>query len=129
MNTKTKAPAPSPAKKPNGAVTWPQAVRDIFVTSMNRGQLPALGVIAILLVLVSKMPPEDAGNLLREIFAAVRAGDLWGYILCVGSLGGWFFHAKAMRKEFSEEALRIGRAKSELQGKLSGVKYDSSDRK
>lgn len=126
MNTKSKSSAP---RKLNGTVTWAQAVRDIFVTSMNRGQLPVLGLIAIVLMLIWKMPDADAGKLMHDLLAALRAGEMWSYGLLAATLAGWFFHAKLMRREFSDEALRIGREKSELQGKLSGVKYESSDRK
>lgn len=126
MNTKTKTSAP---RKSNNSVSWAQAVRDIFVTSMNRGQLPVLGMIAIVLLLIWKMPEADAGRLMHDLLSALRAGEMWSYGLLLATLAGWFFHAKFMRREFSDEALRIGREKSDLQGKLSGVKYESSDRK
>lgn len=120
---------PVPAKRPQNGVTWPQAVRDIVVTSINRGQLPVLGIIAIVLLLIWKMPGLEAAALAREIFQALRNGELWAYPLLAGALGGWFFHVKSMRRMFSDEAERIGREKSNLQSKLSGVQYQSSDQK
>ena len=80
-------------------------------------------------MLVWKMPAEDAGKLMHDVLGALRSGELWSYGLLLGALVGWFFHAKFMRKEFSDETLRIGREKSDLQSKLSGIKYESSDRK
>jgi hypothetical protein len=88
-----------------------------------------LGVIAIVLLLIWKTPEAEAGRLLHEIVVSLRDGELWAYPLLLPSLGGWFFHAKSMRKGFSAEALRIWREKSDLQSTLSGVQYKSSDHK
>lgn len=110
-------------------VTWAQAFRDIVVTSMNRGQLPVLGVIAVVVLLVGRMQESDVSTLVFEIFHELKEGQLWGYVLWLLTLAGWFYHAKHTRRMFSDETARIGREKSELQGKLSNVKYKSSDRK
>ena len=125
MNAPTKEPR---RKSPNG-VTWAQACRDIVVTSMNRGQLPVLGMLAVALLLIWKMPNEEASKLVFEVVASLRRGEMWGYPALLATLAGWFFHTKSMRKSFSAEAERIGREKSDLQSTLSGVKYKSSNRK
>lgn len=110
-------------------MSWAQACRDIVVTSMNRGQLPILGMIAVVLVLVWKLPEERATELVFSLLHALLEGPLVGYALFIITVAGWFFHAKWMRKMFSEEAKRIGKEKSGLQSALTGDKFSSSNRK
>ena len=113
----------------SGSMSWAQACRDIVVTSMNRGQLPILGMIAVVLVLVWKLPEERATELVFSLLHALLEGPLVGYALFIITVAGWFFHAKWMRKMFSEEAKRIGKEKSGLQSALTGDKFSSSNRK
>ena len=121
-------PSTKPARN-NGKMSWAQACRDIVVTSMNRGQLPILGMIAIVLVLVWKLPEEKATELIFSIFHALQEGALIGYVLFIATVAGWYFHSKWMRKMFSEEAKRIGKEESGLQSALTGDKFPSSNRK
>lgn len=109
--------------------SWAQAVRDMVVTSMNRGQLPILGTIGVVLLLISRMPEQDISRLVFEIFSALRSGELWAYVAEFGTVGAWFVHAKLMRKMFSEEVERIGREKSAIQGKAARAKFNSSNKK
>lgn len=121
--------ATTAAKRPrNGNVTWAQTVRDIFVTSINRGQLPVLGMIAVTLLMIWKMPEDAVSALAEEVLHSLQNGDLWGYVLFVLTLGGWYSHAKRMRKMFSNEAERIGTEKSRLQEQLVGRNYKSSNK-
>jgi hypothetical protein len=108
-------------------MTWAQALRDMVVASINRGQLPVFGIFFVLLMLVWKMPGEDVSKLVFEIFALLRNGELFAYILAFLLGIGWFVHARIMRKVFSDEFERIGLEKSELQGKLAGKKFGSSN--
>jgi hypothetical protein len=107
--------------------TWAQAARDIVVTSMNRGQLPILGVLAVVFLMVWRMPEGDVSKLVFSVVSHLKDGDLWGYALSLVLAGGWYSYAKNMRKKFSVECERIGREKSALQGKLAGTNYRSSD--
>lgn len=120
---------PKKQQQKQGGMSWAQAARDIVVTSMNRGQLPILGMIAVAMVLVLKMDEVTASAFVVSIVEALKSGALLGYFLFVVSIAGWFFHAKWMRKMFSQETKRIGREKSGLQSALSGQKFQSSDRK
>lgn len=110
-------------------MSWAQACRDIVVTSMNRGQLPVLGMIAVAMLLIWRLPEEKAGELVFSILAALGRGELWAYVFLVLVLAGWYLHSKWMRKMFSAEATRIGREKSDLQSQLAGEKFKSSDRR
>ncbi len=110
-------------------MSWAQAFRDVVVTSMNRGQLPVLGMISVALVLIWRLPEERAAELVFSILAALRRGELLAYVLLVFTLAGWYLHSKWMRKMFSAEAKRIGREKSGLQSQLTGENFKSSDRR
>jgi len=110
-------------------MTWAQACRDIVITSMNRGQLPVLGMIGVALLLVWKLPEDKSAELVFSIFEALGRGELYAYVLLTVTIAGWYFHSKWMRKMFSEEAARIGREKSGLQSALTGEKFKSSDRR
>lgn len=108
-------------------VTWAQAVRDITISSMNKGQLPVLGVLGFLILALWRIPPPDVTMLLLQIIENLKNGMLGGYALSFLLILGWFFHAKKMRTEFSRECQRIGQEKSDLQGSLSGAEFNSSD--
>ncbi|WP_422452057.1 hypothetical protein [Endozoicomonas sp. ALC066] len=108
-------------------VTWAQSVRDITVSSINRGQLPILGVIGLLILVLWRMPPEDVSKLMFQVIEHLTDGGLMGYVLSFILAFGWFYHAKKMRTKFSTECRRIGKEKSDLQSSLAGVKFNSSD--
>ena len=111
-----------------GQVTWAQAFRDIIIASMNRGQLPILGMVGIVFLLVWKMPDEKASQLVFDLYGKLMEMEMWAYMLLAVTLVGWYSHAKIMRREFSREYRRIGQEKSDLQSKAAGIKFKSSDR-
>lgn len=110
-------------------MSWAQALRDMVVSAINRGQLPVFGFFLVLLMLFFKMPAEDVSKLVFEILESLRHGELVAYVLLTVACVGWFTHARTMRRLFSAEAERIGREKSALQSRLAGVKFESSDKK
>jgi len=115
--------------KPNTSVTWAQAVRDILIGSMNKGQLPILAAFAIVFLIILKMPEEDVSTLAFDIFDSIKKGYLLGYILFIITLLTSFFSFKYLRKSYSYEYKRIGREKSELQKKITGIDFESSEDK
>lgn len=114
----------TPSRSP---YTWAQSVRDIFVTAINKGQLPLLGVIAMLLLLIFRMPEQHLGDVATEVVASLKHGELWVYLLEALTVFAWYVHAKSMRKTFSEEAERIGREKTRIQSRAAGVTFKSSN--
>lgn len=114
--------------RPLPRVTWAQAVRDIFIASINRGQLPILFVGAIIALIIWKMPEEDVSKFAFEFLDLLKNNEMWAYVLLVVVLIGWFIHAKLMRNSVNSEFERIGREKSALQGKVAGTNFRSSDR-
>lgn len=130
MSHGSKKPSPA-AKKPSktNQVTWAQCVRDVLIGAMNRGQLPILGCLAIIMLLIYKLPTEDCSKVVYQLLADLERGELYSYILVFLLAGGWFYHAKFMRKEFSDEALRIGKEKSAAQSAAAGERFLSSEKR
>ena len=129
MSNKNSQQSRRKGSRANGKMTWAQSVRDMTIASINKGQLPLFGLLFIVSIMILKMPSEDVSDLVFSIFSALKAGEYVAYILLVLSLSGWYAHAKFMRKAFSAEAERIGNEKSNLQGRIAGVKFGSSDKK
>lgn len=94
---------------------------------MNKGQLPILGVLAIIALVIWRMPENEITPMLKSIGQRMVEFELLSYPLLLVSLTGWFLHARNMRKRFSEEYKRIGREKSDLQRQLTGLDLQSSD--
>ncbi|BCO32863.1 hypothetical protein TspCOW1_29660 [Thiohalobacter sp. COW1] len=115
-------------KQPQPKVTWAQAFRDIVIAAMNRGQLLLLMVVAVVIIPVWKMTPEESSRLVFDVLENLKNGSILGYILFVSTVLGWFFHARAMRRIYSNEYRRIGKEKSAIQSKAAGAKFKSSDR-
>ena len=108
-------------------VTWAQAVRDIVIAAINQGQLPVLGILGILILVIWRMPENDVSQLMFQVVEHMSNGTLIGYILSVIFAFGWYFNSKKMRAEFTEESQRIGKEKSNLQNSLTDVPFNSSE--
>lgn len=129
MSNKAAQQRKNKGRRPNGKMSWAQAVRDMVVSSINKGQLPLFGIFFVFCLLILKMPAEDVSALVFELAKALNEGESIAYILLCITLVAWYAHAKFMRKAFSDEAARIGNEKSDLQSKMAGVKFGSSDKK
>lgn len=99
----------------------------MVIASMNKGQLPILGVLAIIALVIWRMPETEITPMLKSIGEKMVKFELLSYPLLLVSLTGWFLHARSMRRRFSEEYKRIGREKSELQRQLTSLDLQSSD--
>lgn len=94
---------------------------------MNKGQLPLLGVIGIVGLIVLRMTPEKVDALAQRIIDALENGSLVGYFLLVVTIAAWYLQARSARIEFSTEFRRIGVEKSDVQSKAAGEQFQSSD--
>ncbi|MBZ7499697.1 hypothetical protein FMJ36_17015 [Klebsiella michiganensis] len=112
----------------NGKVTWAQAVRDMVNRSMSTGQLLPFGIFVLLAIAFWRMPAEGIRETIHEIISGFVGGQLWGWGFSLVLLIGWVSHAKKMRKEFSDEADRIGKEKTGLQQKQTPQKLGTSQR-
>jgi len=107
--------------------TWAKATRDITVTAINKGQLPILGVTAIFLVVLLRIPEEYLVTLLKDLISHLVVGELFSYILLAVTLGSWFTHSKILRSNATKETNRISAEKTRLQNELAKKNFKSSD--
>jgi ABC-type multidrug transport system fused ATPase/permease subunit len=108
-------------------VSWAQAVRDVVIASMNHGQLPILGFICLLALIVWRMPSADVALFVREILNRMAGGELLSYPILLIVTIGWYMHSRIIRKNFNEEYERMGKEKTSLQRQLTGIDLKTSD--
>ena len=114
-------------RKQTVKVTWAQAVRDIVITAMNRGQLPVLFLLFIVALIVWRLPVDLLLELIKYLIDLLKKAELIAYILLFIVCTIWFFHSKHLRRQFSKEVERIGKEKSNLQRLSTGKNFKSSD--
>ena len=91
-------------------VSVAQACRDVVITSINKGQLPFVIVGAMVLILVSKVPPEEVVPLVKWTLEKLSTWHMAGYFLFVVTVFLWYFHAQRVRRELSGELETLRRA-------------------
>ena len=107
-------------------VTWAQAVRDVLIASMNKGQfLLALAGLVILL-LVWRMPEQELAKLVNRLLDGLENFTLVGYILFLAMLIGWVFHARYQRRIITNELDRMSEERNRLQEASLGNRVHSS---
>ncbi len=113
--------------KPKGHPTnmW-DAIRDITVAAIAKGQLLPMGLFAIVILIVVRMPSTEVGTLAFRLLDGIEKGWILGYLLGFISSIGWFIHAKWQRSVISGEFDRMGREKSQLQKESMGSKIKGS---
>lgn len=113
-------------KNKNTKISCAQAVRDVLIVAMDHGQLTTLLFSLIPLSLIYKMPGEKIYDLLKEILNMFLKGQLIAYPLLIVCIFSWAIHVRIIRNQFSREYERIGKEKSDLQRKTSGIELDTS---
>ena len=108
-------------------VSWAEALRDIVLKAIETGQLPALLISVIVILIIWKIPDDQLLLLLQEIIKRFEKGEMISYLILFLCILGWFFHVKILQKRFAREYERIGKEKSSLQSKKSGINLKSSD--
>ena len=102
-------------------------VRDVLVTSINKGQFP-LAIIGLLLsVVIIKMPDNDVSKLVFLVRDDLIKGWLSGYVLFVFAVFGWAVHIKKQRNWWSEEMERVTAERNRLQSQVLGSPVKSSN--
>lgn len=109
------------AKLPQATkVTFWQFLRDVFVASINKGQFPVAILGTLLIIYCIRVTPDILAELGRGIINSLLAGYFVGYAISVLAIGGWYFHAKSLRRKHYDELGRIADEKTELQKKQLG---------
>lgn len=107
-----------------------QAIRDVLIASMNKGQFPLALVGLIIIISIIKMPPDDVSKLVFSITDMLINGYILGYLLFLVTVISWFIHAKLQRRIFSSEIERMAEEKSTIQQTvLRGNNLKSSKRR
>lgn len=123
MSKKTVKPKQNNYHRPN---FWGM-LRDVMIASLNKGQFPLAVLGLIVVILIAKMPSEDASKLIFELLELVRKFQILGWLISVFSLIGWFYNTKHLRKIHSVEMSRVSMEKKELQQKLLDKKLQTSN--
>jgi len=108
------------AQKKSPPIGWPQAVRDIVIASINKGQAPLLAVAAIVLLMIVKMSADQVNQLVHQVLLRFVDYSIVGWLLAATVAFCWWFHAQRTRKEFNLELARIGEQKSVAQQAAAG---------
>lgn len=94
-------------------------VRDVLTHAMNKGQLLGLSFFAVIVILILRMPPEAAADILTRVLRKLEQGQGISYGLNVILLILWAFHSAHQRRSIAAEMDRIGREKTSLQEQLT----------
>ena len=110
-------------------VTWAQAVRDVLITSITKGQLPLVIVGLIVLSLIWRMPEPEVGTLVKRLMDGLENFSLVGYLLFLGALIAWYLHSRYQRRVITTEMERLSDERNRLQEKNLGGHLRSSERR
>lgn len=102
-------------------------LRDIGVSSLNKGQFPIAIGGAIIIILIIKMPSEDASKLIFDLLSLFVRTHIIGWVLAFVLSIGWFLHVKSNRRIHTEEMRRVTDEKNRLQEILLSKKLSSSN--
>lgn len=103
-------------------------VNNVVLRAIGRGQLPLLGVISIIILILWRMPSEDLSQLIRDIFTVAIAKYLLGYIIAIVAIIYWNRSSKKMRRAHAAEISRLADEKTKLQNLLLDKRVESSER-
>jgi hypothetical protein len=117
------------AKPTTVKVTFWHMLRDVLIASINKGQFLAAILGLLLVIYFVRAPIDTITALLVSVINALISGALIGYALGLGSIAGWYFHAKSLRRKHHEELNRIASEKTEVQKKLLGSGKVKSSKK
>lgn len=90
-------------------------IRDVLVTSLNKGQFPLALVFIIFIIIVFKLPSEDISYFLKKLFKKFEEGYILGWCLFMFCIIGWYTSNKYLRKIHFSEINRITQEKKYLQ--------------
>lgn len=102
-------------------------ISDVAIASMNRGQFPLAIAGAIVIILILKMPGEDASRLIFELVTLFKDLKITGWVLFFVTIIGWFFNVKWLRRVHTKEIKRMAGEKKSLQEEKYGTNLESSN--
>ena len=108
-------------------VTWPQALRDVVVHSMDRGHLIPTGLFILAGIYFVRVPGGDLASQMGRLAQWLKDGSLVGYALAGGFLvfGGMIFGF--IRTVHRGEIKRISDERTYWQERALNRTLESSD--
>ena len=116
-------------KQPGSQIGMWQAIQNVTLHALDRGQFLQVGILAITALLVYKLEGKDAASVLKELFRIFQSGWLFGWIVGGIALVGWYIHVKWMRNATQKEFTRLADERNELQQRLTDSQITSSKNK
>ncbi len=112
----------------NNNIGFWHMMRDVLVSSLNKGQFPVAILGVIILTWLIRLPETDLSKLTFETFDFFKTYYIGGYISTIGLALGWFYHSKRQRRLHTEEIARLSGERTEWQQKaLETKKLPSSN--
>lgn len=110
--------APAPVK----GITIAQAVRDVLIASINKGQFPFAVMGLIVLLILWRLPDSEISPLIHWMVDTVGTFYYVGYGLFGATVFGWYFHAQNLRKKMALQMEEFHRSRKQLANKRSQPK-------
>lgn len=106
-----------------------QAIRDVLVASINKGQFLVAVLAAIVGLIIYRLPEKELGFLSHKIIDRLMDWSAVGWGLSACLVLGWYVHAKWQRRVTHGEMKRLSDERTKLQEKLAGREMSSSKEK
>jgi hypothetical protein len=110
-------------------LSWPDVLNNILLRLISTGQLPVLGLLLILGVLVYRTPSEHIVEVWRILQKMLDRRSGLGYGVAIISSSGWIIHTRIQRRRFEQEHGRMATARNDAQQKHFANSLKSSERK
>lgn len=104
------------------------ALRDILIASLNKGQFLFALIALIVIVLIYRIPQKDLSDLVDKILDLFKTLHYLGWVTSLILSFSWYQSSKMLRKAHSDEMTRVSKEKKELQENLLNKKLPSSNR-
>lgn len=101
-------------------------IQGIFIAAINKGQLLLLGAMFILMILIIKLPSNEASNILHELIRLIESYHILGWLFSVLLLISLVYTGKRLRRSHSTEISRLSEEKKKLQELLFNKKLKTS---
>lgn len=111
------------------SVNFWQALRDVLIASLAKGQFIPACIFFVLITLILKMPEGEVPKFLLEVKNDLKEGSLIGYALALILAIGWFIHAKYLRRKSEQEIRRITEERNTYQRDRNGKDFTESSEK
>jgi hypothetical protein len=79
-------------------------------------------------IMLLKMPAKDVSTMVFRLLDAAEARAVGGWVFGVVMVGGWYVHARSLRRSCAIELNRVSNERNSVQSKTLGKLVKSSER-